>query len=633
MRTARELPVLVATLSAALATLGCVATPARAQTPETPVTEVATAVSGTEATLQGEINPGSSAESVEYQFAYNAGTQCTGGLLAPEPPGEAGGNHVHVSATVSGLEGSTEYTFCLVAFGSEESESAQGTPMSFTTAAEKPVVLSENASAVTPFAATLEAEVNPENQPSTSCVIEYGLTTAYTSQAACEPAVLEGSSPMTASVALGGLQPSTTYHYRIVVEDATGVSDGPDAEFTTLTAEKPIVDGESVSGLSSDGAELEAQVNPNYQETSYHFEYGTNRAGENIEDAAELPGGSLPAAGEDQLAGPDATPALVAGTTYYYRVVATNAVGTTEGPIESFTTQAPPAVSIVPAEAVTSTTATFAGTVDPAGAQTTYRFVYIEAAAYELAVAQDAANPYAAGHQTAPVSAGAGYTTEATGPLDVAELTPGTTYRYALVATNSVGSITSAGQTFTTAEPTPPLVQASFVEGVAAFGATIVAQVETRGLPTSTWVQLASVPYGGLLLPASVTGASGSTISISVALTGLLEPSTAYYFRVIATNSEGTAYGPEMSFQTGASPGGLSVPFSPAALPFSSIAELDAREAASARRTSATKTLSRAQKLARALRACTGKPRGRRAHCRRAARRRYGASRVSKRRR
>src|SRR5690242_5683912 len=95
-----------------------------------------------------------------------------------------------------------------------------------TEAASKPTVASESTSGVTPFAATLEAQVNPEAQPTTACTFEYGTLTVSENTAPCSPETLEGFGGQGTSAAISGLSPATTYHYRVVVENATGTTEG-----------------------------------------------------------------------------------------------------------------------------------------------------------------------------------------------------------------------------------------------------------------------------------------------------------------------------------------------------------------------------------------------------------------------
>ena len=236
--------------------------PALAVTPEAPVTEAPTPFAGTTVTLKGELNPGLSTEKVTYHFAYSAGpgAACTeSGLTAPvEPFPEAEGNHKRVSAPVTGLEGSTEYTVCLiVANPAEPAESTQGTSETFTTLAEKPLVVNQNTSSVTPFEARLEATVNAENQ-TTTCEFQYGtgpsLTTGTTTTP-CEQASFEGGE-QGVDLPVSGLTPKTTYYYRVLVTNGTGATKGtPIEHFTTLTLEKAIIEGESATELTPTGAE------------------------------------------------------------------------------------------------------------------------------------------------------------------------------------------------------------------------------------------------------------------------------------------------------------------------------------------------------------------------------------------
>ena len=63
-----------------------------------------------------------------------------------------------------------------------------------------------------------------------------------------------------------------------------------------------------------------------------------------------------------------------------------------------------PLVTTGAAQNMTRTTATLAGTVNPEGVETTYRFAYISEAGYQAALAAHAANPYAEGEATAPLA-------------------------------------------------------------------------------------------------------------------------------------------------------------------------------------------------------------------------------------
>ncbi|MGC1853486.1 MAG: hypothetical protein WA687_13735, partial [Solirubrobacterales bacterium] len=84
--------------------------------------------------------------------------------------------------------------------------------------------------------AMLRAQVNPEGL-ATTYRFEWGTTAAYGNQSP-QIAVGSDSSLHTVSRLLGGLQPGTTYHYRVVATNGDGTTPGPDR---TLTTYEPFV--------------------------------------------------------------------------------------------------------------------------------------------------------------------------------------------------------------------------------------------------------------------------------------------------------------------------------------------------------------------------------------------------------
>lgn len=102
-----------------------------------------------------------------------------------------------------------------------------------------------------------------------------------------------------------------------------------------LAAAPPGVSEEAVVNVASSSATFQALVNPEGSETSYRFEYGTSEA---YGASVPSPDGSA-GAGTSALVVQAHTQTLQAHTTYHYRVLATNADGTTDGPDQSFTTQ------------------------------------------------------------------------------------------------------------------------------------------------------------------------------------------------------------------------------------------------------------------------------------------------------
>src|SRR5918994_3887696 len=127
------------------------------------------------------------------------------------------------------------------------------------------------------------------------------------------------------------------------------------------------------SGVGRSAATLNGTVNPGGAATSWHFEYGTTTAY------------GLPSGGGDAGAGSADVPVsmqvsgLSAGTTYHFRVVATNADGTVTGADGTFRTAAGPSlpsISATAAREVGPTSASLRSRIDPNRGATSYHFEY-----------------------------------------------------------------------------------------------------------------------------------------------------------------------------------------------------------------------------------------------------------------
>jgi len=104
--------------------------------------------------------------------------------------------------------------------------------------------------------------------------------------------------------------------------------------------EAPTIMSESVANVEATAATLEAEINPGGAETTYRFEYDTSEAyGQSTPESASI--------GEDEAAHlvTARITGLEPGTTYHYRVVATNSLslaGGTPGAGKTLTTTVPP---------------------------------------------------------------------------------------------------------------------------------------------------------------------------------------------------------------------------------------------------------------------------------------------------
>ena len=693
--------------------------------PEAPTVEPAE-VSGTTATLKGVLNPSNPGEAGTYEFLYRlSATECEG--ESATPAGAALGiQDEAVSSELTGLQPSATYSFCLLA-RNEAGKTAVGSPKSFTTAAAPPAIDAEGSASVNATAATMAAQINPNNQETT-------YKFEYSTQATGETlegtiTKVAGASPLTGfgdqgvEVRPESLQPQTQYYWRVVAKNAanetttgkvetfttplppeaptleaelvgmtahlkgvlnpnkageagsyefiyrqsatecevesltateaafgaqaeavaTEVGLQPNATYSfcllarnqagetavssretlTTAAIPPAVDAESSAGVKSTVATLSAQINPNNQETTYKFEYSTQATGETLEGTITEAAGASPLTGFGDQAVEVKLESLQPRAQYFYRVVATNASAeTTSGKVETFTTLDAPLVTTGAALGITRTKAGIAGTVNPGGLATRYHFVYVEAAHYNpgaLECPQGLACAYGEEAKTTPseLLGATDYSAHAVGPQALEELKPGTTYHYALVASNSEGGRVGPDQTFTTSPAAPPSASTGEATAVSQLSATLTGTADTRGLPGTMSFQVALSPEGGSLEPASVVvgSQSGTSVSITFTFGPYLQPGTTYYYRAFAVNADGSAAGEWRSFTTAA----FQSPFTegPASIPLLHIPG-EPQEKGS------TKPLTNSQKLAKALKACHKiKNKSKRAKCERTARGKY----------
>jgi hypothetical protein len=149
---------------------------------------------------------------------------------------------------------------------------------------------------------------------------------------------IAGSGPVKAD--LTGLTPNTEYRFRVVATDGTETATGDTLTFRTSNPRPPTIDGQNSHDVGVDSAIVEARLNPRGSTTSYRFEYGTGtRYGRQTAVQTLAPGA------------PTVVQAPVSGlrprTTYHWRLVATNAAGTTRGRDRRFTTlRLPTAVTL-----------------------------------------------------------------------------------------------------------------------------------------------------------------------------------------------------------------------------------------------------------------------------------------------
>lgn len=194
----------------------------------------------------------------------------------------------------------------------------------------------------------------------------------------------------------------------------------------TLTRRKsgsPTVHTLPATDVTTTTARLNGDITSTGSSTTVWFEWGTDP---NLSTYNTTTSQSVGSSASTQAVSMDLT-GLVTGTTYHFRVAASNASGTSRGAILSFTPGVKPAVDTLSATSVTDNSAVLNGTVIPNGLPATAWFEWGRDS--NLAT-------YSA---TASQSVGSG-TVGQTVSATLTDLLPGTHYYFRVAASNSAGT-------------------------------------------------------------------------------------------------------------------------------------------------------------------------------------------------
>ncbi|MBC8094828.1 MAG: autotransporter-associated beta strand repeat-containing protein [Akkermansiaceae bacterium] len=196
-----------------------------------------------------------------------------------------------------------------------------------------------------------------------------------------------------------------------------------------------------------------------------------------------------------------------------------------------------PVVFTLSATNVTTTTATLNGTVNPNGTATSAYFQYGTNASY--------------GNVTLITNLGSSNALQSVS-LPLAGLTPGLTYHYRIVATNSAGTNVGSNITFTTLVPVPTVTTLA-ASNITAGSASLNATVNPNGTVTAAYFQYGTnTSYGSTTIATNLgSGSAGQTITSLVAG---LQPGQKYHFRIVAGSNAGTNFGSDFTFTTLAGP-------------------------------------------------------------------------------
>jgi len=402
-----------------------------------PVTEVLAAdgIGLDRATLSGVVIPNGLSTEVWFEWGTNP-TLSTFDNTASQPVG-SGLSAVTVSDNVIGLADNTIHYFRVCASNSKGTSKSSIQNFTTSSTGSSPVATTAAATSVGSSIATLNGSVTP-NGLATDAWFEWGTDSGLsTFDSTPFRAVGSGTGSQPFNDGLSGLTAGTTYYYRIAANNGTGTSRGTIRSFHTGAA--PVATTAAATSVGVGSATLNGHVTPNGLATNAWFEWGTNSSLSTYSSTSSqaIGSGAVSQSVSAYLSG------LSGGTTYYYRIAATNASGTQKGAIASFSTTSgtsAPIPTSLPATPVT-TGAICNGKVNPNGLASTAWFEW-------------GTDPALSSYNTSTSQSIGSGTTNKYMNEPMIERIAGTTYYYRVVGNNSAGTSRGAIQSFTAATGT-----------------------------------------------------------------------------------------------------------------------------------------------------------------------------------
>ena len=492
--------------------------------------------------LQGTVQPNGLDTTWWFQWGPVGGSDTP--TAADVVPGTST-DPVPVLITFGGFDAGTTYRCQL--YGSNADGIASGGDV-FLTVPPLPGAVTSGASNVTSTSAILVGQVNPVDADNLVGRFQWGTSASYGSNTPSFFDGMQNNLYATETYTLTNLQPSTTYHYRIMANTCSGNNFGADAQFTTsapVQQAPPVAVTTSATSIGTNSATLNGTVNPkgNPNGTGYDFAYGTSAGYGSYTGTGSAGTGNSPAPVNITIYG------LAAGTTYHFQLEAGNSAGSSLGGDVTFTTlggggQPPPFVWTQPATVFGPSDANLNGLINPNGpADAFYGFEWGTTPGYgNTMCCWDAGS-------------GTGDTTESAG---LNTLAPNTTYNYRVFAYNSSGTNYGSNVVFTTPPVPCPGVQTASAFQITTNSAGLSGLINPGGVDVDEFFQWGTnTSYGKLVGPFDAGNGQGWQSFVSV-LYGL-KPNTTYDYRIGAYNNLGcTNYGSNIVFTT--------LPFAPGAL-------------------------------------------------------------------
>jgi phosphodiesterase/alkaline phosphatase D-like protein len=521
-------------------------------------TLAATSITQSSAMLNASVNPNGLATT--GYFEWGTSPTLAGATRTPDQVIGTGTTSIAVNAPISGLTDNTHYYLRVAAVST--AGTTFGSIMNFTTLPPNPppTVQTLNANPIGVNSATLNGNINPNGSEtyayfrwSTSVNADNTFNNAINTTSQYIGA---GTTIVSVSAPLIGLAPATTYYFKMVASRFPGVVfPGALASFTTqpLGGIPPVVQTMTAISVTANSATLNGNINPNGLATTVFFEWGTSAT---LTGASKTPDQSI-GAGTTSISVNASLTGLIASTTYYFRVVATNSAGTNPGNILNFPTPAGtgnlPIIGFPSYQSVTTTSVEFTSVGDSLLTPGVLYIEYADDPSFVRAI-------------KTPEQAFDGRMTPYFFPVSF--LFPATHYYFRAVGVNANGTIKN---------PQDPIyvigvgtgIIVPWVRTAVAAGYPEATQTYTGGSETSTSALLNSTVISAhepvdvyfevdtdfnfanatkFPIPTIPATPSFGT-PVTATITGLT-PATPYFHRAVATNSMGTSIGLITGFTT-----------------------------------------------------------------------------------
>jgi uncharacterized protein (TIGR02145 family) len=340
----------------------------------------------------------------------------------------------------------------------------------------------------------------------------------------------DGTGTGTFTSSLLSLTPGTTYHIRAYATNAAGTAYGNDILLVTNPVVVPTLSTTGATSITQTSVVSGGNITDNGGGAVTARGVCWSTTANPVLSSSKTIDGSGNGAFTSNVAG------LLPGTTYHIRAYATNSAGTAYGNDISINTN-PAVVATLSTTAITTitlTTAVSGGTISSDGASA----ISARGVCWSIS-----SNPTIANSKTSNGTGTGTFTSSLTGLL------PGTTYHVRAYATNTAGTAYGNDISFVTTAIVAPTINTYSVSSIGLSSGVSGGNITNDGGGAVTASGICWSTSSNPTIGDSRTTDGTSIGSFTSNITGLTKGTT-YYVRAYATNSAGTTYGNQASFNT-----------------------------------------------------------------------------------